>query len=1004
MRMAFKPLFVRAAGLMSLTVRCLAAVPDGPPPSAEQLSFFEEKIRPVLVKRCYKCHSADAEKLKGELLMDSRAGLLKGGETGPAIVPGDPEKSLLITAIRYEDPDLKMPPKSKLSDAEIGDLVRWVKLGAPDPRGPAQTAAVPEKRDLWSLHPIRRPALPEVKQAAWVRNPIDQFILARLEDKGLAPSPEADRRTLIRRLRFDLLGLPPTPEEADDFVADGRPDAYEKLVERLLASPHYGERWARHWLDIAHYADTHGFERDQRRDNAWPYRDYVIRSLNADKPYPQVLREQIAGDVLAPNDKDAVTATGFLAAGPWDYVGQVETKSDVLRRAARADDLDDMVTQVITATVGLTINCARCHDHKIDPISQADYYRLWSVFAGVKRGDRPINPEEGRRYAAEKVRLEQELKHVTSAIGGLEGRAFDLADVVGGGNGWGTGKRGGGIDPRSGKPQPKILGYLDKIRANEFARGDGGFIDGVIIPDGRAPVPISSTGLSVTKVPRTSANGWDAIRNGPVNSQFSTKLGDVDYNADGHSLLTIHANAAITFDLAAIRRTSGWGDLRFRAVAGYGGSKAGDGADFRIYVDGDLKAGRDHIGRDDGAIPVDVAIPASARFLTLMSTDGGNGIGHDQIFYGDPHLAPAKPPALAADRQAEVERLTAEKVELQRQAKALTEPGKVYAVVSETPPAIKLLKRGDPESPKNEVTPGAVACVRQVPSDLGTAQTPEGERRRALAEWIVHPDNPLTRRVLVNRLWHYHFGKGIVDTPSDFGLGGGAPTHPELLDWLADEFGARGWSLKAMHRLIVTSATYRQSSATNATFAQTDADNRLLWRMNPHRLDAESLRDAVLATTGKLNLATNGPGYRDFAYQEAYAPIYKYVTPDEPELWRRSIYRFVVRSTPHQLLTTLDSPNPANLTPARIATTTALQSLALLNNDFLLHQARYFAERIEREAGTLPQAQAQRAFRLAFTRAPSADERRRATEFIARDGLFQLCRVLLNANEFVYVD
>ena len=417
-----------------------------------------------------------------------------------------------------------------------------------------------------------------------------------------------------------------------------------------------------------------------------------------------------------------------------------------------------------------------------------------------------------------------------------------------------------------------------------------------------------------------------------------------------------------------------------------------------------MKTQRTAIGRDDGTIPVEVSLPAEARFLTLMATDNGNGIGHDQICFGDPWLVAAKPAELTGSQRTELASLEQRLVQLERELQSLPSAAKVYAIVSEPSPVVQLLHRGDPEQPREAVTPGALSCLSGLPGELHV-DGGEGEGRRALAEWIVSPANPLTRRVLVNRLWHHHIGVGLVETPSDFGFGGGRPTHPELLDWLAEEFAKSGWSLKQMHRLICTSATYRQqSSARRSPEKNVDSANRLLWHMNPRRLDAESLRDAVLAVSGKLNREMFGPGYRDFEYTEAYAPIYTYLTPDKPELWRRSVYRFVVRTTTHQFLTTLDCPNPANLTPARNVTTTALQSLALWNNDFMLRQADYFAERVQHDVGESPEAQVRRAFALAFARQPAATEFTSAARLLKSSGLPQLCRMLLNANEFIYVD
>lgn len=879
--------------------------------------------------------------------------------------------------------------------------------------GPARPIDAEKAAGWWSVKPIAIQQGVIADQTGsdrnWIRNEIDAFVLAKLKEKGLSPAPEAEPRVLCRRLYFDLTGLPPTPEQVEAFLkahAAAPEKAFASLVDDLLASRAYGEKWTRHWLDIAHYADTHGFERDKLREHAWRYRDYVIRALNADKPYDQFLREQIAGDVLAPDDPDAVIATGFLAAGPWDFVGQVETRSEELRRSARSLDLDDMVTQVMTATMAMTVNCARCHDHKLDPIPQREYYQLLSIFAGLKRGDRPASDAEQKRHDSEKTRLEAEAKRLSLEIGKLRGEGLNLADIVGGGNGLGTGKARQGIDPRNGVVQDRDQRSLGGAKVNTFVPcKHSEFIDGVFIPDGASAIPVSSTGLTVTGVPKTSGNAWDAIRNGKLASQHSTQLGGVDYGKEGHSMLGLHANAGITFDLAAIRKASGQGAMTFSAVAGYGGQAGASRAEFRIYLDGKLLAER-RIGNADGAVPLAIDLPETGRFLTLMSTDGGDGYGNDQIFFGDPRLNPKVPSQLSETEQNRLTQREAELKEIEAARRALVAPPLVYGVLSEpSPPEVRVLDRGDPESPLEPVSPAALSWVRaHLPTAIGDAAMPEGERRKKLADWITDPRNPLTRRVMANRLWHWHFGQGIVTTPSDFGLGGDQPSHPELLDFLAEKLLAEKWSLKALHRLILTSATWRQSSEWNDRAAAVDAQNRLLWRMSPRRLTGEEVRDAVLAVTGKLNPEPYGPGYRDFNYQEAYAPIYSYITPDSPELWRRSVYRFVVRTTPHEFLTTMDCPDPANLTPKRLTTTTALQSLALYNNDFMLRQSGYLAERLEREAGADPDRQAQLAFRLLFSREAGVDEAAEAAAFVKSAGLFAFGRALLNSNEFVYVD
>jgi hypothetical protein len=982
---------------------------------------FERDIRPLLQERCIECHGE--KKQKGELRLDAKSFAFKGGHDGPAIVAGNLDKSPLYQRLISTDDDERMPPKGKLlTPLQIAAVKGWIESGAVWPENGTDRAALADKRlNHWAWQPLSKFSEPQT---------IDGFIRAKLVEKNLQPSPEADRRTLIRRLTFDLHGLPPTPDEVEAFVNDKGPKAYEKLIDRLLASPRYGERYARHWLDIAHYADTHGFERDQRRDNAWHYRDYVIKALNADKPYNQFLREQIAGDIIAPDDAQAVAATGFLAAGPWDYVGQVETKSDLLRRSARALDLDDMVTQVMTAACGVTVNCARCHDHKLDPISQREYYSLWAVFAGLKRGDRELDT----KHTQQRNQLALDLAATTREIAQLAGTPLDLADMVGGGDGTGNGQDGLGIPISNGQAMSEMLGYFKDLQPNRFERprfpaklkSPANFVDGIVLPnggpDGKTKVPLTSTKLYAEDVPATSGHTWDAVRNGHLSAQVSNTLAGIDYSQKGHSILGLHANSAVTFDLDAIRKHFGYEALRFTATAGFGAKEAAKSskADLSIYVDAKLAVRRLKLTKD-AVMPVELDLPKTARFLTLMATDGDDGIGSDLMFFGDALLQPVRDAnQIAAADATRLKTLREQESRFRREMTAMDAAAKVYAVVADKPPAIQILKRGDPESPAEEnVAPGSLSLLRELKPQFGSADMPEGERRKALAAWITDPRNPLTRRVIVNRLWHWHFGQGIVNTPSDFGFGGGKPSHPELLDWLADEFLRSGWSLKHLHKLIVMSGTYRQSSSTGENGenrvsrksplpllspVQIDSNNRLLWRQNPRRLEAEALRDSVLAVSGKLNLQQGGPGFADFNYTEGYAPVYQHITADSPELCRRSIYRFVVRSTPQRFLTTLDCPDPANLTPARMTTTTALQSLALFNNDFVLRQSRHFAERLQTEAGKDITKQVSRAYALAFSRAPTGDELHLAADFIRSSGLFAFCRSLFNANEFVYVD
>ncbi len=968
---------------------------------------FVKQVAPILEHHCIRCHSVDVS--KGDVSFTTSVQM----ESQSLLVPGDPDSSHLLDVVQSIDGQPPEMPKegSPLSASEVEVLYRWIKEGADWPVGVELRERSKADGSWWSLQPIATVVPPESSES----NPIDRFVFSKLAEHGLRPSRQADRGTLIRRIYFDLIGLPPSPDDVRTFVGATDEHAYESLVDRLLASKDFGQRWARHWLDIAHYADTHGFERDQRRDNAWRYRDYVIRSFNHDKPYDQFIREQIAGDVLSPDDPEAVIATGFLAAGPFDFVGQVETQSSSLRRAARAADLDDMLTQVMTSTIGMTVNCARCHDHKLDPITQSEYYELTAIFAGLKRADRDTSATERKVFDAETSRLKSAMDGVSLKLAKMKASHIDLADVVGGGNGYGTGKKGHGIDVRSGKIQPSFVGDLENIKAGEYSRSQLPLIDGVFVP-ASGETQISSTGLVAHDLPKHSGKGWDGIRNGPVNSQFSTALGSIDFASPGHSMIGLHANAGITFDLGALRKSAGFADVcLFTTTVGYGGQPPTPSADFWILVDGELQS-HAKLGRND-TVSVALEITPDKQFLTLVSTDGGDGYSMDQISYGDPRLADKNPKVIDA---ATIEQIVALEQELQRldqEFKSLVQPAVFYGIVAEQPPETKVLVRGNPETPGESVNPGTLR-FGGARVQFGPAEMSDSERRIALANWITDPSNPLTARVIVNRLWHWHFGRGIVGTPSDFGFGGERPSHPELLDWLAAELLRSKWSLKHIHRLIVTAKTYQMTSRIDAfqpdadrsqqkdqtqDARSIDVDNRLLWRMNTSRLPAESIRDAVLSITGKLNSQMDGPGYRDFDYEEAYAPIYTYKTADEPELWRRSIYRYIVRTTPQQFLLTLDCPDPANLTPRRSVTTTALQSLALFNNEFMLLQSRYFAERLEREAAS-QDAQIELAFQLAFGRSVSADEREAAKSLMNQYGLMHLCRVLFNASEFVNVD
>ena len=726
----------------------LLAVP--PVRAADDVDEFESKIRPILVEHCAKCHSCSANKLKGNLSLDGRDTMLKGGNAGPALVPGDPERSLLVTAIRHGDPDLRMPPRGKLSAEQIAAIERWIKNGAKAPNASAvkSTRSMDEiVRTHWSLQPLRKPAIPSVTRTGWVRNPIDAFVLARLEAAGLAPAPAAEPLVLLRRLHFDLTGIPPTPEEIEAFPKDD--DAIRRTIDRLLASPQHGERWARHWLDVARYADSAGYELDSTYGSAWRYRDYVIRSINSDKPLDRFLQEQVAGDELWPDSEEAKIATGLCTLGPYPFEGGIGRP-----KVVEYQRLTDIADTVGSALLGLTVGCARCHDHKFDPISQADYFGLQAIFAGTE------------------------------------------------------------------------------------LRG--------------------------------------------------------------------------------------------------------------IKISGDRR-------EDTGEM-------------------------------------------------------------------------RVLGNRTETP-ATHLLRRGELDTPGDEVGPGLPHRLPGGgPIDVSAGKA-EG-RRAALARWLIAKENPLPARVLANRVWQWHFGKGLVRTPNDFGVQGEPPTHPELLDFLAAELVASGWSLRHLDRLILDSATYRMASTSSAETATKDPDHRLLSRFPRRRLESEIVWDHLHAAAGTLNPKMFGPAVVPPVDPEVLKTLLNArwkVTEDPAEHNRRGIYLVVRRSLPLPLFETFNIAGSVESCPARQNTVVAGQALTLLNNDAIAEQARTLAGRLLREAADDPHAQVRRAWLLVFSRPATAAEETQAVAFLARraaalgnarpplvpigapasahgGALAEWCLALFNVNEFLYVD
>jgi hypothetical protein len=813
---------------------------------ADGAAGFREHVAPILASRCVRCHQGEAP--KGEIDLTTASGVIEGRGDGWVVVRGKPDESLLLEVVSGAKATM---PKSggRLTAAQVAALRAWIATGAP---WPDDLVLKENSHDWWSFRPLERPALPDLDAAdrTRVRTPVDAFVLAGLRARGLKPSPEADRRPVIRRLSFDLIGLPPTPDEVDAFLADAGPDAYERLVDRLLASPHHGERWGRHWLDVVHYGDTHGYDKDQPRPNAWPYRDYVIRAFNDDRPYTRFVQEQLAGDVLFPGSRDGIEALGFLAAGPWDAIGHVEVpETKIDGQIARLLDRDDMVSSTLNTFNSLTVQCARCHDHKFDPITQEDYYSLQAVFAALDRADRPydLDPDAQRRRS--------ELAARRLALVAENGRLRRAGEQAAG---------------------DRIVTLDRQITQAEAARVAGGAPN----PAPHPPDELPALRARREALVRESLGAADRLRLDAVRREL----------------------AAIERQIAALPEPR------------------------QVYC-GTIYEGR---GSFRGTGP-----------------DGG------------------------------------------------------------APRVIRVLRRGDVRDPQRVVGPGTVPILDGAPSrfELSLGAT-EGERRAALARWLTDPRHPLTWRSIVNRVWQYHFGRGIVDSPNDFGRMRQQPSHPELLDWLAVEFRDGGQSLKALHRLIVTSATYRQSCADDASSSSADGGNVLLWRMNRRRLEAEEVRDAVLAVAGRLDLRMGGPGYQDFVIEQPqHSPHYQYhlFDPEQPQAHRRSIYRFIVRSQPQPFMTTLDCADPSMSVEKRNESLTALQALALLNNRFMLVMAGHFGERLARGPGDLG-ARVEQAYRLALGRPPTPEERAAMLDYGQRFGLTNMCRVLLNLNEFLFID
>jgi hypothetical protein len=1004
--------FVRLAVILAVTLPATARAADD-----DGVRFFEQKIRPVLVEQCYRCHSVqarDAKKLRGELLLDSAAGITAGGESGPVLVKGKSRESLLLKSLKHER--LKMPPKGKLSDEVIADFARWIDMGAPDPRT-GETAAKPKReinveegRKWWAFRPLQTVTPPDARQ------PIDGFIRQAQQAKGIKPNHAASREKLIRRAYFDLIGLPPTEAQLVAFINDRSPQAFEKVVDELLASPSYGERWARHWLDAARFAESGGYEFDGFRPGAYHYRDWVIRSLNADMPYDQFVRLQLAGDLLQPEAIDGAAATGFLVAGP--FPGQITAKTV---ERIRYDQLDDMLMTVGGSMLGLTLGCARCHEHKFDPIPQQDYYGLAASLGRTVHGTRTLDLDP----AATQRALEKHQAEHETLVAAL--RAFAATDLPGRFDAW----RKAELDKQPEAPRWQVLEPVAFDAARSYLKESAGGVlvhDGALVPGtkGRSRVqrPRGGTDEHYHLTFHTHQKNLTALRIDAFTDKSLPQRGP-GLNADGSFQLAELTVIARPLDPQAKDAPL---PVKLKPVFAAFEDKDQPLANAVDGKPGTAWVVRTTAKKDNAAVfefDPPIAGFANGTELVVELQFRELGIGRLRAAVSVEQNPATWAGDVAAQHAAELRVIAAlsgkplpEAVQ-QSLARWLTpfdaETGKVFRAVRDHAAAtprpklsevyttvaggqdVFLLRRGEVDNKQGKAEPSFVQVLSR-----GAGPASPTDPRVNLANWMTDVDHgagPLLARVIVNRVWQHHFGRGIVGTPNDFGVQGERPTHPELLDYLAGELLRGGWKLKQLHRLIMLSDVYQQAHEVNPDNLKIDPDNRLLWHFHLRRLEAETIRDALLAVGGNLDLTMFGPSVLD-------------------NTARRSVYLRVKRSELIPMMTMFDAPEPTQSIGERSVTTVPTQALAMMNSPFVRQQAAKLAERILPAKDVPLEAAVEHGYRIAFGRAPTEAERTRMGAFIERQlaatgsrtpentqkALLAFCHVLLCLNEFVYVD
>ncbi len=1071
--------FIRVTRLLPIAFILLAEA-TGAYGNESNVIDFKTEIEPILITHCIDCHGPDTQ--ESEFRVDRLASLLAGGNSGePAIIAGKPANSYLLKLIRHEQPDLEMPPDGRLSATEVSQIEQWIQQGATTPASYGPAKAKTELKH-WSFLPIRSP-----RDAT-----IDSLISETLQKNGLQLSAKATRRTLIRRLYLLMLGFPPTPQQVQAFLNDKSESAWSDQVEQVLASPHYGERWGSYWLDLVRFGETHGFETNRERPNAWQYRDWVIRALNDDKPYNQFVREQIAGDALG-----ADVATSFLVAGPNDLVKGQDPK---LRLQQRMNELDDMINTTGTAFLGLTTGCARCHNHKFDPISQSDYYSMQAVFAGVQHAERsvPLTPKQ----LAEAAELEQQLLELTQKLKPFEAISTSAGilleeptegtqakgsaavkpgkeDHQFGGKtyhwwkndegkvlvtyrpqtqgtyrvwlSWGAGHSNHSTNARyvldSGTERVELATVNQQLVAGGIGQAKNqtiwsGFLDaGVHTLKATDVISIigSNSGPFVTAdaiflQPILPSDSSPSTPRQPAKREaVNAKLNEEYFPPREVRFVRFTIDKTTNVE-GCIDELEVFSDGKNIALASLG-TKASSSGDFvhplhnlRQVNDGEygnarswivkdnsggwvqlefpepktidhIRWGRDRTGKINDRLPIGYKIEAATEpgtwHLLASSADRSNihGSGSNDA---NRYQFSGLPAAKSEQGQAWLARLRS----TNRQLETLKQTRRVYAGSFAQPGPTHRLYRGEPDAKREQVVANAITAF----NSLGlTHDTPEQQRRLALANWISSDNNPLTPRVIANRIWQFQFGLGIVDTPSDFGRNGTPPSHPALLDYLAHQLIKNAWSLKHLHRLILNSRTWQQNNEPNPKAARVDATTRLLWRFPPRRLEAEPLRDSILAVTGALDLTNaGGPGFNPFEVEMENVRHYHEKTDYGPADWRRMVYMTKVRQEREHVFGAFDCPDASMVVAKRSRSTTPLQALNLLNSRFVMQQAGLFAERLKKEAGDDPD-RIRLAWNLCFQRNPTETELSQSTMFIKQAGLTQFTRAMLNTNEFVFI-